>query len=480
MGNTFAYLALVAWPLVAVYLYQHKSIQVATLWTIIGAYMLLPVKTIIELPGLPDIGKHSINTVAALLGCMLIKKQYISFFKGLGIIKCFIILFVVVPFISASLNEDVVLTGMTAIKGLSYYDGLSAVAEEFLLIAPFFIGRQLFRTYDDQLLMFKILVIAGLFYSLPILFEIRMSPQLHAWIYGYFPHSDFAQQMRQGGFRAVVFMGHGLLVAFFVAVVLISALVLWENRIKIRNLSPAMVSYYTLIVLILQKSVGSIAYGVSALLLIKGAKPKIQHQIAIVIAMVAFFYPILSIMDVFPHQALVNYVNSYSPKRADSLEFRFDNEKRLLNRAQERLWFGWGGWGRNRVYNIYSGKDESTTDGWWIIEVGTKGLLGYSAEFGLILFTVFRAYSASKFLNSKDEQRLLAAHALLLGFIMTDQIPNSSLMPWLYLLVGILCGRSEDIVLKSRVKAIDLELKNFKKLRFQKNQAITDREMVDL
>jgi len=447
MGNTFAYLALVAWPLVAVYLYLHKSIQVATLWTIIGAYMLLPVQTIIELPGFPDIGKSSIATVSALLGCMLIKKQHISFFKGPGIIKCCIILLVIVPFISAGMNGDVVLRGMTGIQGLSYYDGLSAVADEVLLIIPFFIGRQLFRTYDDQLLMFKMLVVAGLFYSLPILFEIRMSPQLHTWIYGYFPHS-FAQQVRQGGYRAVVFMGHGLLVSFFVAVVFISALALWENRTKIRNFSPVMVSYYILIVLILQKSVGSIAYGVSALLLIKGTKPKIQHQMAIVFAMIAFFYPILSIMDLFPHQALVNFVNSYSSERAESLEYRFDNEKILLDRARERLLFGWGGWGRNRVYNIYSGKDESTTDGWWIIQVGAKGLLGYAGEFGLILFTVFRAYSASKFLKSKPDQRLMAAHALLLGIIMTDQIPNASLRPWLFLLSGILLGRSEDIILK--------------------------------
>lgn len=61
--------------------------------------------------------------------------------------------------------------------------------------------------------MFRFLVIAGLIYTVPMLYEIRMSPQLHTIFYGYFPHS-FGQQARGGGFRPVVFMGHGLLVGF--------------------------------------------------------------------------------------------------------------------------------------------------------------------------------------------------------------------------------------------------------------------------
>ena len=38
----------------------------------------------------------------------------------------------------------------------------------------------------------RVLIIAGLVYSVPMLFEIRLSPQLHNWIYGYYP-SQFVQ-----------------------------------------------------------------------------------------------------------------------------------------------------------------------------------------------------------------------------------------------------------------------------------------------
>jgi hypothetical protein len=55
---------------------------------------------------------------------------------------------------------------------------------------------------------------------------------LHTWVYGYFPHS-FAQQLRYGGYRPVVFMGHGLLVALFAAIALISAVVMWQLKSKV-------------------------------------------------------------------------------------------------------------------------------------------------------------------------------------------------------------------------------------------------------
>src|SRR5699024_3988850 len=64
---------------------------------------------------------------------------------------------------------------------------------------------------------------------------------------------------------------------------------------------------------------------------------------------------------------LVNQIaHSISDRRADSLQTRLTNEDRLSAKALQRPVFGWGGWGRNRVYNKY-GKDISITDGMWII-----------------------------------------------------------------------------------------------------------------
>jgi len=247
-------------------------------------------------------------------------------------------------------------------------------------------------------------------------------------------------------------MGHGLMVSFFVMVVMLSVVVLWKNRIKFRFFSPAIISCYTLIILVLCKSVGAIIYGVGALLLIRFTKPKIQYQFAIVLAMVTILYPTMSIIDVFPHQQLVHLADSFSAERAQSLEFRFYNEKLLLDRAKKHFFFGWGGWGRDRVYNAYTGRDETVTDGTWIIQLGTYGFVGFVSMFGLLAVAIFRAYSASKLVKSESDQALLAAHALLVGIIMIDQIPNSTLGPWLWLLTGALFGRSEDIIEKHKTE----------------------------
>ena len=67
------------------------------------------------------------------------------------------------------------------------YDAGSAVIAEFLFFLPFILARQYLRTANDNAAILIALVIAGLLYSLPMLFEIRMSPQLSRWIYGYFP-----------------------------------------------------------------------------------------------------------------------------------------------------------------------------------------------------------------------------------------------------------------------------------------------------
>jgi hypothetical protein len=101
---------------------------------------------------------------------------------------------------------------------------------------------------------------AGLVYSIPMLFEIRFSPQLHFWIYGYYSH-DFIQSMRDGSYRPVVFMGHGLLTTFFLMTTCVATAALWRTRTRIFKLSPAAITVYLYALLILCRSAGNIIYG---------------------------------------------------------------------------------------------------------------------------------------------------------------------------------------------------------------------------
>jgi len=451
-GNLFAYLVLISWPLISMRLYQKKSIQEATLWVLLGGFMFLAVKTEIDFPFIPPLGKHTMPVLSAILGCWLVKRKKVEYFANQGLLKMLVLLLFISPFMTVYFNQRGVIIGGVYLPGLGLRDLLSILINLLLFISPFFIGKQFFKSYQDQRLMFQALTIAGLIYSLLVLYEIRLSPQLHIWFYGYFPHG-FGQQKRDGGFRAVVFMGHGLWVAFFVATTLIASTTLWKNKEKIKQYSTATISLYFLFILVLSKSKASLIYGLLVFILIKKVSVKMQMRIAMIIMVTALSYPATSIFKLFPHQSVVQLAEDVMGEvRAGSLKFRFDNEEILLARAQKQLWFGWGGWGRNLVYDEETGQGLSVTDGRWIIKFGMAGAAGFIAEFGLLAISILRANKALKLLTSKPEQNLLSAHALLVGIIMIDQIPNASLQPWLWLIAGVLLGRAESIIATMRLK----------------------------
>jgi len=452
-GNALAYLVLLGWPLFSIWLYRKKSLQLATLITIIGGFMVLAVKTSVDFPLIPPLGKHSMPVFSAVIGCWLIKKQKIRYFDNKGLTQVFVLFLFIGAFITAELNSDRIIIGNNILPGLRLHDAISAVIGVFIKITPFFIGKKIFKTYQDQVLMFRFIVAAGLIYSIPILYEIRMSPQLHTLFYGYFPHS-FAQQARGGGFRSVVFMGHGLAVAFFVACVLIAATALEKTGEKIRNFSPKMVSYYFLIILVLCKSKAAFLYGVFAFFMIKKVSYKMQFRVATILALMTLLYPGMSIMKIFPHQAIVQTATEYlGAERASSLEFRFDNEHILLEHARKRFLFGWGGWGRNLVHDEESGENISVVDGLWVGVLGTSGIVGFVAIFGILSISIFKAKEAAKLVKG-NERTLLTAQALLVSLIMVDQILNASLNSWLWLVVGALFGRAENIIAENNQELI--------------------------
>ena len=115
-----------------------------------------------------------------------------------------------------------------------------------------------------------------------------------------------------------------------------------------------------------------------------------------------------------------------------------------MEHAWERPWFGWGRFGRGRVYDD-SGSDLSVSDGYWVITLGTFGLVGFIAVFGLLGLAVFRAAATLKFATTVQEAGYLAALALIVAINMIDLLPNASLSPWTWLLAGALVGRAEAL-----------------------------------
>jgi hypothetical protein len=179
--------------------------------------------------------------------------------------------------------------------------------------------------------------------------------------------------------------------------------------------------------------------------LVRFAKPQSQLRVALVLVAIALLYPTLRAADLFPTHSLLDAATSASADRAQSLHFRFENEDQLLAHAWERFWFGWGRFGRNRVYDDESGEDVSVTDGRWIITMGQFGFVGFLGEFGLLALSVIAAASALKYAQSVPDQVYVSALALIVAVNVIDLLPNSSISPWTWLLAGALLGRAEDL-----------------------------------
>jgi hypothetical protein len=446
MQNLFAIFALLMWPLIAVWLYSALPIGRATIWTILGGQLLLPVGTIIKIPTIPQFDKGSIPSICIALGCMIVERRRLRIFARMGLLDLLIVLYLIVPLVTSELNGDAIILGQIILPGVGLYDAVSAVEASLISLFPFFVGRQFLWRSKNIEDMFRILAMAELFYTIPLLFEIRMSPQLHFWLYGYYP-SDFIQSMRDGGFRPMAFMGHGLAAAFFLMMAIVASAALWRTRARLFSVaSGAGITLYLSVVLIFCKSLGATVYAALLTPLVKLTSPRTQMFAAISIVLVAFLYPMLRSSNLFPTVGLLEIAHTVDPNREESLRVRFTNEDSLLAKALERPFFGWGRFGRNRVYNVESGKDESITDGRWVITLGQFGLFGFIAEFGLLTYGVFRAATTYRLAKTLDERLFLTSLSLIVAINILDLLPNSGLVPWTWLMAGSLVGRAEVLV----------------------------------
>jgi len=433
MPNTFAYMILIAWPFIAMLLYIRLPIVQATFWTIIGGYLFLPVRVEFDFPLIPPLDKESIPAISALIGCLFIKKINLKLLPKMGKERWIIILLIITPFFTMLNNQEVV----NLHRGLTFHDAFSSIVNQYLMLLPFIIGMQIIKTYEDQLVLFKLLVISAFIYSIFVLFEVRMSPQLHTWIYGFFPHS-WVQQSRFGGFRAIVFLGHGLLVSMYLAIALgvVSSLV--KQKVKFYGVSPWVVLVYFFIVLLLNKTVSGFILGLllfTAITLLSNLK---IQKLSLLLIFVVILYPALTILELFPHEYLIQMAMDLNSDRGQSLAFRFHHENLLLEHAQQKIFFGWGGWGRNLL-------DDSVKDGYWIGVFGMTGLVGFVLIFGLTFLAISRASKSSLLLMNLNEHHLLASHALIVSIIMIDQLPNTSFYAFAIFLIGALLGRANNV-----------------------------------
>lgn len=439
--NLVAVLALLAWIPLAFVAFRFLRPAVACFLIVFCAEILLPVGAAFSFKGLPDMGRNRIAALAALAACLVLHPKRLRAIGGNPWILLFLAVLAGSSLATALTNTDLAVQGVIAMPAMSAYDALSLFVGQALdLAVPFVLGLALYRSQRDLRFLQRALVVAALAYTLPILFELRMSPQLHGMLYGYAPHA-FIQHVRGSGYRPMVFMGHGLGVSMFLATAVLAAVGLWRARLPVWRGVPALpAAVYLMVVLVLSKSFAPVVYAIAgtAVLLLPGTR--IRNAVSALLVSLVLLYPALRTLDWVPTDRMVESAAALSPDRANSLQFRFDNEGRMLERAHERIWFGWGTWGRNRVFDRDWGYDLTIVDGYWIVAVSSFGVIGFSIRFALAVIPVWLLAVGQARIRSRQSRTLLASLAVLLAFRAVDLIPNSDYTAMLLLYAGALAG----------------------------------------
>lgn len=398
------------------------------------AWLFLPI-VIFPLPGLPNLTKMSATCYGVLLATIIYDAGRITSFRP-SWLDLPMLIWCLCPIASSITN------------GLGAYDGFATSLEQTITWGvPYFLGR----IYFDNLTGLHQLAIgiftSGLIYIPLCLFEIRFSPQLHRLVYGYHAHNNFAQTVRYGGFRPTVFMEHGLMVGAWMMAAVLIGVWLWKAGV-IRQLWGIPISWLVaalLVTSVLIKSTGALVLLAIGIVILFVA---IWLRTALPLLLLIFsisLYLYFAATGAFIGDQIASSLSKVMPEeRIESLEFRLNNEELLSDKARERIIFGWGGWGRNRVHDEW-GKDISVTDSLWIIAFGSNGVVGlFSLTASLLLPAIrfLQLYPASRWHNRKVAP--VAALAVLLALYMLDCVLNAMINP-VYTLV---CGGITGFVLK--------------------------------
>lgn len=460
MGNSLALLALLAWPLVTVVLFRTLSAERALIWAVLGGYMVLPQLSAINLPGIPAFNKETIPNLAAYAACLFILGKRPGILPDSRLGRVLLLAFVLSPSVTVLSNLEPVQFGIerlgglvvfnpeglerVQLPGLRLYDSVSALVNQLLVMLPLFLARSLLRTEEAIREIHRALVIAALIYAAPMLFEARFSPQLHSWVYGFFQHS-FAQAIRGDGFRPFVFMPHALWVAFFAFMCAMAAMTLLLLAPAQRRGRAALALMLTLGLVVICRSWGPIGLTLAFLPMLALLRPRRQLGIAALLAVVVIAFPLLRGSGLLPTEALVERIAEVNAERAQSLEYRFDNEDAVIAHVQERLLFGWGGWGRFVPHDPETGATHIVVDGHWIITIGHYGWLGYLALFGLLALPLLSLWWQARKPEAPPVPLAVSALALILAANLFDLLPNATIIPFTWLMVGALLGHAEEM-----------------------------------
>ncbi|MDJ0734015.1 MAG: O-antigen ligase domain-containing protein [Nostocaceae cyanobacterium] len=429
-------LVMFGWIPTVLYLFIRFPAHRAVVVSFILAWLFLP-QAKYPIIGLPDYTKMSATCYGILLATVIYDAGRLSSFK-MRWVDLPMLIWCLCPVASSITN------------GLGAYDGFSQALNQTVTWGiPYFLGR----IYLNNLAALRLLAIGtfigGLSYVPLCLFEIRMSPQLHRMVYGFTDIRAFTQGVRYGGYRPTVFMQHGLEVGIWMMAATLIGICFWKTGV-IKQLNGIAIKWLVaalLITCILVKSTGAyFLLGLGIIILFITWQFRTSIVLLLVILCISLYLAQNTLTETYITDQITGYMRNIGvpEERVSSLEFRFNNEELLADRARESIIFGWGGWGRNRIYDYnWAGElvDTSITDSLWIISFGINGLVGLSSlflSFFLPVIGFLRRYPAR--LWSNRQVAPAGAIAVVVILYILDCLTNAMVNPIFTLACGGVAG----------------------------------------
>ena len=375
--NIFAVAVLWAWVPAIFCLFAFLPPRRAVIASFLIGYLFLP-EASFQVHTLPVVSKVSLTAVGVLLAVL---------FFDVGAFLRFRLRLLDIPAVVLCLSP----IATSLLNDLGFMDGMSNVVNRTCTWGlAYLIGRIYFTDWAAIRELAIGLVLAGLVYAPLCWWEIRMSPQLHGQIYGY-AFQSFRTDSSLFGFRPNVFLVNGLSVTMFMGITSLCAYWLWMSGSARRLGTVPMLAIFAFLLLttVFCKALGGVilmAGGLGALTLVRW--PGVKFPILLLIA-AAPIYMVTRASGEWSGQTLVGAAGQLFPEqRVNSLAFRMRMEDLLAERAMDKPWFGWGGWGRSHVYDQY-GNDRVLVDGLWIIMLGEYGIVGVASLTLMVLASAF-------------------------------------------------------------------------------------------
>jgi hypothetical protein len=432
--NAFSHLVLLAFVPLVWFVARRLDRQIAIVGAAVAGLLFLPNLTI-PTPGFLDFGKFAAISLALAVSAGCSRGQPVQRFQP-NLWDALVVSYVVAVPLSYLSN------------GMAAYSAVSALIYSSIdWIVPYWVGRRHLSDERGLRILLWGFFVGGLAYVPFCLWEVRMSPLLHLRIYGEFVHS-FQQMVRAGGYRPIVFLGHGLEVALWMSTATIACLVLWRRLLvrSVQSISMGWLFVLMAVTLLLCKSLGSILLAITMVPVVLSRRGPLLLS-GFVVAGVGYLA-----LRVFAGPQVYGTIAALSElapaERAESMMFRVDMEEILMQQAWMRPLLGWTI--EQKGVQLDPWADPETrqrliTDSRWIIAFLGSGLLGLLSLYGLLAGVCIKVWYRLRWDDGAHAECLGVAVAV--AITMFDTLSNATISPPVILSIGALAAmRSERAV----------------------------------